>query len=167
MWQARRAPARVVRAAFSRAIREQDGQAMVEFAIVVTLLLMIVTGIVYFGRYMNDDITLNHMANVGARWAAVNGNPSGGSLDNYVASLAPSGTSSNITVFVYPNSTTGSTAQVNQPITACVVMTNPLGKIPFTNFLPGKIVRSATMRSETTWTTPDSEPNAVAQGCPS
>lgn len=147
---------------------DEAGQALIEFAIVVSVLLMIVTGIIYFGRYLDYDLSLNHMASVGARYAAVNSGPtgSGAALESYITqNMAPSGMP-HITVYIYPNGTgTGTSAQVNQPITVCIVM-NSLGGLPFTKLIPGKLVRSATMRSETSWTTPDSESTASAAGCP-
>ena len=52
--------------------RREDGQATVEFAIVIPLLLLLVFGIVQFGKAFNNWIDLNHLANESARWAAVN-----------------------------------------------------------------------------------------------
>jgi Flp pilus assembly protein TadG len=49
----------------------QDGQAVVELALVIPVLLIVVLGIVDFGKainYWNDE---NHLANLGARYAAV------------------------------------------------------------------------------------------------
>ena len=54
--------------------RSEDGQAVIELALVLPILLIVVLGIVDFGRatnYWNDE---NHTAEVGARYAAV-GNP--------------------------------------------------------------------------------------------
>lgn len=148
-------------------MRDEQGQAMVEFAIVVTVLLLIVTGIIYFGRFLNYAINMTHMANVGARYAAVNSDPSGGSgLKSYISGLAPSGLT--VTVYIYPNgSSAGSSAQVGQPITACVQASIPLNLIPFIHLSAGTLTRSATMRSETAYTTPDSEATAAGAGCPS
>jgi Flp pilus assembly protein TadG len=59
--------------------RREDGQATVEFAIVIPLLLLLVVGIFEFGKAFNYWIDLNHLSNEGARWAAVDrlpGNPS-------------------------------------------------------------------------------------------
>jgi len=49
----------------------EEGQATVEFAIVIPLLLLLVVGIFEFGKAFNYWIDLNHLANEGARWAAV------------------------------------------------------------------------------------------------
>ena len=49
----------------------EEGQATVEFAIVIPLLLLLIVGIIEFGKAFNYWIDLNHLANEGARWAAV------------------------------------------------------------------------------------------------
>jgi Flp pilus assembly protein TadG len=51
--------------------RSEDGQAMIELALALPILLMLLLGIVDFGRavnYWNDE---NYLANIGARYAAV------------------------------------------------------------------------------------------------
>ena len=50
----------------------QDGQALVEFALIAPLLLMLVFGIIYFGIGLNYWLDMNRVANQGARQAAVN-----------------------------------------------------------------------------------------------
>jgi hypothetical protein len=75
-------------------VRGENGQALVEFAIVLPLILLIVLGIVDFGlayNYKNDQTSL---ANQALRYAEVNACPScGGStptLETYVKSTADS-----------------------------------------------------------------------------
>ncbi|MGH3609522.1 MAG: TadE/TadG family type IV pilus assembly protein [Pseudonocardiaceae bacterium] len=51
--------------------RGEDGQAMVEFAIVLPLLLLLVTGIIQFGLLFNKYITLTGAVRSGARTLAV------------------------------------------------------------------------------------------------
>ena len=55
----------------------QRGQAMVEFALVLPLLLLLIFGIFDFGRAINYWIDATHMANEAARYAAVGNTPSG------------------------------------------------------------------------------------------
>jgi hypothetical protein len=55
-----------------RGRRGQEGQALVEFALIVPLFLMIVVGIIQFGVALNFWLDLQRVANQGARWAAVN-----------------------------------------------------------------------------------------------
>lgn len=52
-------------------LRQEDGQALVEFAIVVPLLLMLVTGIIQFGLVFNKYITLTDAARNGAQTLAI------------------------------------------------------------------------------------------------
>ena len=54
----------------SRARRE-DGQAYVEFALVLPILLLVVMGIIQFGNAFKDYIALTDAVRVGARQAAV------------------------------------------------------------------------------------------------
>jgi Flp pilus assembly protein TadG len=58
-----------------RLIRDESGVALVEFALVLPLLLVLILGIVDFGRALNYWIDSTHLANVAARYAAVNKNP--------------------------------------------------------------------------------------------
>ncbi len=51
---------------------EQRGQATVEFAIVMPLVLLLIAGVIEFGTAFNYWLSLNHIANEGARWAAIN-----------------------------------------------------------------------------------------------
>jgi Flp pilus assembly protein TadG len=52
-------------------IRREDGQAIVEFALVLPLLMAILLGIVQFGIVFNNYETLTDATRVGARKAAV------------------------------------------------------------------------------------------------
>lgn len=54
-----------------RRIKEEQGQTMVEFALVLPLLLMIVFAIFQFGVLYNNYVTLTDATRVGARKAAV------------------------------------------------------------------------------------------------
>ena len=57
--------------------REESGQAMVEFAFVLPLLLVLILAVADFGRAFSYWLDATHLANMGARWAAVNRNFSG------------------------------------------------------------------------------------------
>jgi Tfp pilus assembly protein PilX len=50
----------------------EEGQVLVEFALIVPLFLMIVIGILYFGIGLNVWLDMNRAANQGARQAIVN-----------------------------------------------------------------------------------------------
>jgi hypothetical protein len=51
--------------------RGEQGQATVEFAIVLPLVLLLVVGLIEFGKAFNYWLSLNHLANEGSRWVAV------------------------------------------------------------------------------------------------
>jgi Flp pilus assembly protein TadG len=56
-----------------RATRKDRGAAAVEFALVLPVLMLIIFGIVDFGRMLNGKITINEAAREGARAAALVG----------------------------------------------------------------------------------------------
>ena len=63
--------------------RREDGVAMAEFALILPVFLMIVVGLLGFGRVFFYWIQANHVASETARWAIVDRNPyapSGASL---------------------------------------------------------------------------------------
>lgn len=69
--------------------RHEEGVALVEFALVAPLLLVILFGMLDFGRTFNYWIDATHLANEGARWAVVNKNPaSSGTLQDYIQQQA-------------------------------------------------------------------------------
>jgi hypothetical protein len=53
----------------------ERGQALVEFALIAPLFLVIVVGLIQFGIGLNYWLDLNRIANQGARWAVVNKYP--------------------------------------------------------------------------------------------
>ena len=61
--------------AFARLRREERGVALTEFALVLPLLLLLLLGLIDFGKAINYWIDETHLANSGARWAVVNYNP--------------------------------------------------------------------------------------------
>jgi len=54
----------------------ERGQAMVEFALLAPVLLLIVIGVIQFGVALNFWLDMQRIANQGARWAVVNCGPS-------------------------------------------------------------------------------------------
>ena len=61
-------------------IRNEQGQTMVEFALVVPILCIVLFGVLQFGALYNDYVTLTDASRVGARKAAVSrheANPEG------------------------------------------------------------------------------------------
>ena len=67
-WKSEHASAR-------RSDERERGQALVEFALIAPLFLVLVVGIIQFGIGLNYWLDLNRIANQGARWAAVDKYP--------------------------------------------------------------------------------------------
>lgn len=66
----------------------EAGVALIEFALVLPVLLMLLLGMIDFGKAFNYWIDETHLANVGARYAAVNKDPStSSSLQEWLRSL--------------------------------------------------------------------------------
>jgi Flp pilus assembly protein TadG len=152
---------------------QEHGQAIAEFAVVLPLLMLIIVGILTFGRYMNYSSQETQMAAEAARWAAVNVNPSSSqSLQSYVQSQATGellNGSSDVTspVQVYLYYPTGSSNTAGSSVRACVTATVRL--LPMLGAGPtDQIVETATMRIEqaaTNWST-SNNPAAVPSQCP-
>ncbi len=62
----------------------EEGTALVEFALILPILALLLFSMLDFGKAFNYWIDETHLANEGARWAAVNRNPGGGSLQQYI-----------------------------------------------------------------------------------
>jgi Flp pilus assembly protein TadG len=152
-----------------RRSRGESGQALVEFALVLPLLLTVLLGLIDFGKAFNYWIDETHMANLGARLAAVNApstDTGGMSLQQYVQGQADTtelrngGTSSVPTKAQVCVSFPNGTANVGDPVTVTVNVTYDY--LPFI----GKAISqagvnvsgSATMRLEAT-------PTNYSAGC--
>ena len=127
-----------------RFLRADKGQAMVEFALVLPLLLALLCGIVDFGWLYYNQITLNNAAREGARYAVIHYDPStnwkDAAEDRMLGSMA--GVSSAVAIVSNP---------VEQQITATVTAT-PRILTGFTSTILGKqtmeLHASCTMRLE-------------------
>jgi Flp pilus assembly protein TadG len=60
----------------ARISRDESGTALVEFALVIPVLLLLMLGMLDFGKAFNYWIDSTHLSATGVRWAAVNTNPS-------------------------------------------------------------------------------------------
>lgn len=65
-------------------LRDESGQGVVEFGLVVPLLCVLVLVLVDFGKAMNYWLDLNHVAAEGARKAAVNRFPTAAEYQTYI-----------------------------------------------------------------------------------
>jgi hypothetical protein len=141
---------------------------MVEFALVLPLLLVLVFGMLEFGKAFNYWIDMTHLANEGARWAVVNHNPGAGTLQEYIKGRAnttelrdggtasiPAGDEAEVCIS-FPNGT----ANVGDPVLVRVTATYHW--LPFLGDRIGSadvtITGSATMRLE-------APPSNYAEGC--
>lgn len=95
--------------AFRRRLRSERGQAMVEFALVLPLLVLLVVGMLEFGRAINYWLDVNHLASEGARIAAVDNPTRIADLSAYLRSQATS-----------PELRDGGTSSVPGPLDLCV-----------------------------------------------
>jgi Flp pilus assembly protein TadG len=85
---------------------EERGQALVEFALVLPILLLVIFGIIQFGLAFNSANDETHLANEVARYATVNENPSSETLQKWGKSQADSKALSGQTVCIsFPNGT--------------------------------------------------------------
>jgi Flp pilus assembly protein TadG len=91
----------------------EDGAALVEFALVLPILVLLLFSMLDFGKAFNYWIGETHLANEGARWAAVNKNPGGSSLQQYIQSQATT-----------PELRNGGTASVPNPAEVCISFPN-------------------------------------------
>lgn len=151
--------------------RGERGQAVVEFALILPVFVLLIGGIIQFGIGLNYWLDLQRVANQGARWAAVNNwppdcpagsvtctnaptcnprpaQPTHSTLQNaLVCQLLTKGEKNATVSLCYPS---GSTGKVGDAITVRLVRPFNVIRIPF---LPGgmgkvKITGSATMRLE-------------------
>ena len=132
-------------------LRLEHGQSIVEFAVILPVLLSILLGIMYFGRYETYSSQETQLAATGARYAAVNKYPTGSaSLQAYLQGQEQpelqAGTADVTTAQEWIYLPSGATYAIGQPIRACLVTTvrfpTPIGT-PATT-----IAQAATMRIE-------------------
>ncbi len=89
--------------------RNESGVAMAEFALVLPILLLLLFGLLDFGKAFNYWIDETHLANEGARWAVVNKNPGPDTLQAYIQQQA---TTSELR--------DGGTASLAAPLEVCI-----------------------------------------------
>jgi Flp pilus assembly pilin Flp len=80
--------------AFPRLVREERGVALTELALVLPLVLILVLGVIDFGKAINYWIDETHVAAGGARWAVVDnwpGKTSGTTLQQYILDSVDTG----------------------------------------------------------------------------
>lgn len=123
-----------------RKLRQEQGQTMVEFALVMPVLLLVIFGIIQFGVLYNDYISLTDATRVGARKAAVSRQTADpvGLAKTAVRNAAGDLDGSKLTVSV--------TATVWAPGADVTVATS----YPYELDIMGVVVKSARLSSSTT-----------------
>lgn len=91
----------------------EAGVSVVEFALVLPLLMVLLLGVLDFGRAFNYWIDQTHLANEAARWAVVNKNPGSGTLQDYIRSQGTT-----------PELRNGGTSSVPAPLQICISFPN-------------------------------------------
>jgi hypothetical protein len=74
-----------------RAVAGERGVALVEFALVAPVFMLLLLGMLDLGKAFNYWIDTTHMANMGARLAVVDYHPSSGTLQQYIRRTADTG----------------------------------------------------------------------------
>ena len=137
-------------------LNDERGTSLVEFALILPLLLLILFGVLDFGKAFNYRNDQTHLAAEGARWAVVNSNPGGGTLQEYIQQQADSAelrTNAQVCISFPNNSETGTSGQVGDPVNVTVksdynwILFLASGSGGGLN-LPTTISGSATMRLE-------------------
>jgi Flp pilus assembly protein TadG len=156
----------------SRWCRDESGQALVEFALVIPLLLLILFGVLDFAKAFNYWIDETHLANETARWAVVNTNPgSGVSLQQWALSQADSAELRNggtaavpspaqICISFPTNAQTGTSGQVGDPVQ--VTVSTGYNWLPF---LSGRLASPSIAVSGTATMRLEALPTNYSAGC--
>jgi Flp pilus assembly protein TadG len=130
-------------------LRSERGQTLVETALILPLILLILFGIVEFGRAFNYWNDLNQMAGDGARFAAVNRNPCpSGNLNDCIKAQADATSLKNDSTvcIAIANNNVGSPVQVKTAYTFNLLPI--LGDLPLVGNATVDLKGSATMRLE-------------------
>lgn len=130
-------------------LKAQRGQALVEFALILPLLLSIILGIFDFGTAFNYQNNMSQLANEAARYASVGScagctTSPGSQIPDIVANDAATNALKN-SVTIVMSFPSGSGCQ-GQPVKATVTKT--YSWIPYLKLTDSTLTTSATMRME-------------------
>lgn len=81
-------------------IKNEKGQALVEFAIILPILLLLVMGILEFGMMLNSYLTIQNLTREGARLGIVGGTDL--EIHNLIIQISPNLTPADLIVTVTP-----------------------------------------------------------------
>jgi hypothetical protein len=136
---------------------QESGQALVEFALVATMLVIIVLGIAWFALALFQYNTQTSLASEAARYASVNYNPatqqpwaSAQDLMNYMRANSQSFPSGSQICVSFPDA---NNSAVGEPVKVAVSAPFPLSWVPVSALTgvvgaPTTITAAATMRLE-------------------
>jgi Flp pilus assembly protein TadG len=138
-------------------LKSQRGQALVEFALILPLLLTLVLGIFDFGTAYNYQNDMSQLANEAARYAAVQG----------CNGCAPGNPNTEIPAIVKADADTGALRDPTHGVTIClfwpagstgakgdavkVLVEKNYSWVPYLHLSKTKITASATMRMESAY----------------
>jgi Flp pilus assembly protein TadG len=142
-------------AGLKRLLRREEGQALAEFALILPILVVLLFGVIEFGKLFNYWLDEGHLANTGARYAVVDSLPGGANLQQYIRSQADtSELRSNAHVCItFPSGTSniGDPVKVQVSVTSGAPIVGGLINTFFGGSIPSsiKVSGSSTMRLET------------------
>ena len=85
-------------------LKRKNGQAMVEFAVLLPIIILVLVGIMEFGMIFNAYLTINAASREGARVASVGADDA--EITSTVTNFTPTLDSTSISVAVAPDDTT-------------------------------------------------------------
>jgi Flp pilus assembly protein TadG len=83
-----------------RLLKNQKGQALVEFAVILPLLLLLIMGIIEFGLMLNSYLTVRNVSREGARAGIVGS--TNAEIENTIISTSPNLEESKLTINITP-----------------------------------------------------------------
>lgn len=133
-----------------KVLKNENGQAIVELAIALPILLIILGGIIDFGWLFTNQNAIDHCARGGARYAIVNatGTDATTVIKNYTKSIAPANIADSLVITVtFTNTVKPRLGDVIINISADVSVLTPITGV-FTGGQKVKLSSSCTMKVE-------------------
>lgn len=128
-------------------MRSQRGVATVELALVLPIFLLVIVGMIQFGRVFFYWIEANHLANETARWVVVDRNPyAGQTLQQHAQRSATSEFSDGVAICIDFPGTSYASVGIGDPVRVRVQL--PFSFAPIVDIGSIRIRGSATMRVE-------------------
>jgi Flp pilus assembly protein TadG len=129
-----------------RFFHKENGQAAVEFALVLPIFLLLICGIIEFGMLFSSQLSIKQYAREGARYAAVHSDD--GDAASYVSEqIGTEPFITNVNVSVVYSDANPSDGSVTVTVTGNAEPLTPLGELLFS--VDGKVISSeVTMKVE-------------------